>query len=155
MKHVKLFEEFSELLEMKSDITPVLRKSLDDLGKGFENEEEIVEAILKLGFQKTSSKRSDYIFIDPDRKVKYSSTKAGYVRYYDPNATYWADGEPITTKTPIHSSIIPSSKDRLLLILRRAMKVSDLYKSWKKTNLTVKEFLEKSRGTLAAKRFRI
>jgi hypothetical protein len=151
MKHFKLFEEFSELSE---DLNPIARKDLDKLGAGFEKDEEIVDAITRVGFRKLPPKGSgEYVFLDPPRSTKYVSSTAGYVRYIDPTATYWLTGEPITTKTPVHKGSIESTRDRLLIILRRAMKLNDIYKDWKKSGLNGKDFLEKASTQLTAKKF--
>ena len=59
--------------------------------------------------------------------------------------------------TPISDQYIPTKRERLLLVFRRALKKSDLYQMWLKTNLTsddpIAEFFEKKRGTLMGRKY--
>jgi hypothetical protein len=128
-------------------------KDVKKLGDGFSNEEEIVKAIELNGFRKLPPTRrgGDYVFLDPSRSVKYVSNSSGYVRYYDPTAKRWWSGQPVTTKTPIHRGLIKSPMDRLVIILRRAMKSNNTYNDWKKSGLSGKDFMEKNKTRLTAK----
>ena len=155
---IKNFEDFLNEAERNTEPTPDLIKSLSELGKGFENEEEIVKAITTLGFErkKTGLERTaDYVFVDPDgNNKKYISFDSGYVRYNE-DGTSWRGGGKVTTRTPVSRALLPDVKDRLLLILRLALKNTGLYNEFKKSKKTAKDFIETKRGSLIGKRFGI
>lgn len=152
----------------RSPMTTTLRKSLDRIGKSFKSDEEIVNAIELLGFERESVKpysgSAEYIFVyaeDPatGEAYKYITYSSGYVRAVMPKGSW---GRSMSTNTqpnmaPISDQYIPTTRDRLLLVLRRALKKSDLYKIWIKTNPTlddpIAEFFEKRRGALLGKKF--
>lgn len=136
-----------ELFEMEEEMTPTLRKSLDQIGEGFTDEQEIIDAIELLGLEllkPSRSRTSDYTFFDPKTKTKYISYSTGYVRTNTPSKSCF--GVETIAKGPIVKSIIDSSRDRLLFILRRALKLKGFYAKWKDSGLGVKEFLHKVRG---------
>jgi len=149
MKRLMLFEEFS------SEINEAVSKDIEKLVSGFQDPEEIAKAIETVGFTRLPATRrtGEYVFLNPKRDVKYVSSTAGWVRYFDPNATTW--GKPITTKTPVHKERIESSNDRLGVILRLAMKSADVYDAWKKSGLSGAEFLENKKALLVGKKLGI
>jgi hypothetical protein len=141
----------------KIDTLKQINISFED-GEIFDaTEEDIVNAIVKLGFKKSSrrTKTGDYVFENPENSTFYTSTTNGYVRYTDPTATYWRTGEPITTKTPISKYIFPDAKDRLLIILRLIMKKQGLWKTWKNKKLSAGEFFHQYRGLVTSRNFDI
>ena len=148
MKHIMLFEEFS-----MNDVNEALNKEIEKLGEGFNDLEEIAKAVELAGFTRlpATKRTGEYVFSNPDRSVKYVSSTAGWVRYYDPSGYSWSLGQKVTTKTPVHKDRIESPKDRLLVILRLAMKASGIYTDWKKSGLTGKEFFEKNKTRFTAK----
>jgi hypothetical protein len=156
-----MFNNYEEFLNeggnFLKEITPSERKSLDLLGKDLETDE-IPKMIQKFGFEqvpvKKGSSSADHAFYDPVSKLRYTSNDSGYVRYYDPTATLWRTGEPVTTKTPI-SKYKLDLRDRLLVILRRVMKIKGFYGSWMKSKLTVKDFVVDHRGELLGKKFNV
>ena len=161
MSHFKLFEhwedDLSEATTDVSKITPSLRKSLDEMGEKFESEKEIVDAIKLIGFQERSTskaKTADHIFYDPETKKTYISFITGYVRYNETGPS-WFSQEDRTHMAPISRALLPDVKDRLLLILRRALKMKGWYAAWKKSNQTLKDFLEANRGVIHAKKYGI
>lgn len=150
-----------------SPMTPTLKKSLERIGKSFKSDEDIVNAIELLGFERENldprSTSAEYSFIkgrdsetgQPSKYVTYSS---GYVRAIMPKGFWGRRFSPTGyNMTPISDQLIPTTRDRLLLVFRRALKESDLYKMWIKTNPTsddpIAEFFEKKRGTLLGKKF--
>jgi hypothetical protein len=152
----------------KSPMTPTLRKSLDRIGKSFKSDKEIVNAIELLGFSRESVKpnsgSAEYIFVyskDPvtGEAYKYITYSSGYVRAIMPKGSWGRSMATDTTPNmaPISNQYIPTTRDRLLLVLRRALKKSELYKMWIKTDLTsedpIAEFFEKKRGTLLGKKY--
>lgn len=165
---------------MQEEINPNLRKILDAMKEGFNSDKEIVEAIEKFGFerQKTGLERtSDYRFIDnsnpKDRKI-YISYTTGYVRTNakssspfmilrdksgNPKKDAFGNNIPGVSKGPITKSPLPSATDRLLFILRRAMKVAGFFTDWQKSNkkrgTTIPEFFEKYAGHLTGKKYGI
>jgi hypothetical protein len=159
---MKLFDEFineddtdeSSYLRKPS---PVLLKSLESIGKGFDSDREIIEAIERLGFKKSRKRitsSSDFSFDDPDREAaRYNSYTNGTVRY-ETDEKRWI-GQKNRYLTPITRFKLETSRLRLLLILRAVLKKKDLYKNWKKSGGTVKEFLHSIRGSLAGKEFGI
>ena len=156
---IKNFEDFLNEDDNSKEPTSQLKKSLGELYKGFENNEEIVKAITTLGFErkKTGLERTaDYVFIDPEgNNKKYISYDSGYVRYNEDGISWWGGGVKKTTRTPISRALLFDPKDRLLLILRRALKTTNLYNDWKKSKKTVKDFVENKRGVLTGKKFGI
>lgn len=153
----------------KSPMTPTLRKSLDRIGKSFKSDEEIVNAIELLGFERESVKpnsgSAEYIFVyakDPStgEAYKYITYSSGYVRAIMPKGS-WGRRMGFHTApnmTPVSDQYIPTTRDRLLLVLRRALKKSDLYKMCKIDQTSddpVAEFFEKRRGVLLGKKFGI
>jgi hypothetical protein len=155
---IKKFDEFINE-NFPTEISPQLKKSLDELGKGFENDKEIFDAIIMTGFEnaKTGKETSaDYVFIDPetDDEKKYISYRSGYVRAIWLSKSYWSK-ETVRRMTPITKSTLTTPRERLLFILRRAMKVKNLFDSWKKSGKTAKEFLHNKRGSLGGKKYGI
>ena len=167
------YEEFLNESERGSvaggnPMTTRLKNSLERIGKSFKTDEDIIKAIEALGFEreplKANSQSAEYIFRyaknDEGEPYKYITYKNGYVRSSMPQG-WWAKkhslnpGKPHTT--PISNQLIPTARERLLLVLRRALKKSDLYQMWIKTNLTsddpVAEFIEKKRGVIAGKKY--
>jgi hypothetical protein len=158
MKKIENFEGFlNEGFTNIHDTAPApkLLKSLAELEKGFENEEEIIKAITALGFERKKSGleiTADYVFQDPNGdEKKYISYTTGYVRYNE-KYTGWR-GEENITRTPISRSLLPDVKDRLLLILRIALKSLNLYNDFKKSHKTTKEFIESKRVMLSGRKF--
>jgi len=154
-----------------SPMTPQLKKSLEEIGSGFKSEEDIVRAIEALGFVreplKANSQTAEYIFKygkDPvsGEDYKYITYSNGYVRAIMPKRFRFTGSPSSKYMAPISDQLIPTSRERLLLVLRRALKKSDLYgmyKTWKKENPSSKnplaEFLEKKRGTITGRKFGI
>jgi len=155
-----------------SPMTPQLKKSLETIGSGFKSEEDIVKAIEALGFVreplKANSQTAEYIFKygkDPEsgEDYKYITYKNGYVRAVMPQGSWSRRHSSKPTKpniTPISNQLIPTTRERLLLVFRRALKTSNLYgmyKAWQKENPSsknpVEEFLEKKRGTITGMKF--
>jgi hypothetical protein len=152
-----------------SPMTAILKKSLERLGKSFKTDKDIVNAIEMLGFEreslKSNSSSAEYVFIkgrdkesgELSRYVTYSS---GYVRAILPKSE-WGRRHTNTTHnmTPVTDQFIPTPRERLLLVLRIALKNSDLYREWSKlsksSDISVEEFLEKKRGSLLGKKFGI
>jgi hypothetical protein len=147
----------------KSPMTPILKKSLDRIGKSFKSDEEIVKAIEKLGFVreplKPNSNGAEYIFVydtdlDTGKKYRYITYENGYVRAEMPGGHWKIKGY---NQTPISDQYIPTTRERLLLVLRRALKKNDLYQLWSKANLKsddpVSEFFKKFKGTLAGRKY--
>jgi hypothetical protein len=161
MKRIKLYEEFTNENVLRKQVNPTLGKSLEDLGKGFQTDEEIVDAICSLGFQRiqTGKERSaDYAFSDPEEKYKrYISYTTGYVRIFSHGSGWFgkpaAPGEERIAKGPMSKDILRTSRERLLFILRRALKTVDLYHRWKKSKTDVKTFLETKGGYLNGRKF--
>ena len=151
----------------KSPMTPVLKKSLERIGKGFQTDEDIVKAIELLGFKreplKPNSNGAEYIFVygkDPETGLesRYITYDNGYVRAIIPKGSWGRRFSKDThNMTPISDQYIPTKRERLLLVFRRALKKSDLYQMWLKTNLTsddpIAEFFEKKRGTLMGRKY--
>jgi hypothetical protein len=149
-------------------MTKRLKNSLERIGKNFKTDEDIIKAIEALGFEreplKPNSQTAEYIFRyaknDEGAPYKYITYKNGYVRSSMPQG-WWSkshSSEPNKPHTtPISNQVIPTTRERLLLVLRRALKRSDIYQVWIKTNLTsddpVAEFFEKKRGTLAGMKY--
>jgi len=157
-----------------SPMTPQLKKSLEEIGSGFKSEEDIVKAIEALGFVreplKDNSQSAEYIFKyakDPKsgEDYKYITYSNGYVRAIMPQGSFSRRHSSKPTQpnmAPISDQLIPTTRERLLLVLRRALKRSNLYgmyKAWKKENPSSKnpvvEFLEKKRGTITGMKFGI
>ena len=139
--------------------TPELLKSLGELGKGLNTEQDIVDAITSLGFERKNigaeKKTADYLFVDPEgNSKKYISYTTGYVRYNELGKTGWRGTERVI-KTPVSRALFTDVKDRLLLILRIALKNTNLYNMWKKSKLPIKEFIQTKKHTIAAKKFGI
>ena len=147
-----------------SIMTPTLRKSLDDMGKGLDSDEDIVKAIKKAGLEEIKpspkDRSADYVFRDPESEYnkRYISYKTGYVRAVWNGHGHFTKGAG--AMTPISRAHIPDVRDRLLIILRRARKMifqnnPELYAEWQKSGLEVEEFLEKKRGYIKSKKIRI
>ena len=162
------FEERRSVAK-KSPMTDRLKNSLERIGKSFKTDEDIVKAIESLGWEremtKPNSSSAEYIFVksrdsetgETSRYITYSS---GYVRAVLPKSGWGRRFSKGThNMTPISDQYIPTTRERLLLVLRRALKETDLYKMWIKTNTNsddpVAEFLEKKRGTLLGRKFGI
>jgi hypothetical protein len=150
----------------KSPMTPTLKKSLDRIGKSFQTDEDIVKAIELLGFKreplKPNSNGAEYIFVydrDPDGlESRYITYENGYVRAIIPKGSWGRRYSKGThNMTPISDQYIPTTRERLLLVFRRALKKSDLYQMWAKTELSsddpVAEFFEKKKGALLGKKY--
>lgn len=149
---IKSFVDFVDESNDNEDMpTAALLKSLEDLGKGFKDEEDIVKAITALGFERKKSgleRTADYVFVDPTgNEKKYISYDRGYVKYNEKSKS-WRGGD-----VKVIFCILHDVKDRLLLILRRALKTTYLYNDWKKSKKTAKDFIESKRGTLTGRRF--
>ena len=149
---------FDEFLNENSltDITPALKKSLDELGKGFENDKEIYDAIIFLGFEDAKTGRetsADYVFLDPTAEddVSYQN---GYVRSISKSKSFFNRGVGIG-KGPSTKSRLETPRERLLFILRRAMKEYKLFDEWKKSGKPAKEFIHSMRGSLHGKKYGI
>jgi hypothetical protein len=146
---LKSFDEF-----LNEAASPTLRKSLDKLDV-FDDEEEIIQAIIDSGFEqkKPNWKVScDYAFLNPTTEKEYRSYTTGTVRaIWEPskysNKTVWV--------TRVTRDILPDTKDRLLLILRLALKKSlgNLYDKFIHSNQNIKEFLHSHRGMLGVRKF--
>lgn len=148
----------NELFELfrQETMPPSGRKSLDELHKHFNSDQEIIDTIQLLGLELVNpskgSRTAEYIFKSGDDKwISYDS---GYVRYNSGKHKSWMGTETVT-KTPINDYPLESSTDRLLFILRRAMKLKDIYWEWKKSGMSVKDFLHKIRGSMQGKQFGI
>jgi hypothetical protein len=120
----------NDAVDINEAANPSLRKSLDELGAGLKTDEDIVKAIEAAGFRRlptTGKERSaDYAFEDPsgkDEDKKYISYTNGYVRAVWTGKGWFSRGT--THMTPITRDMLPNSRDRLLLILRRAIKISN------------------------------
>jgi hypothetical protein len=86
-----------------------------------------------------------------ERDLVYVSYKDGTVR-----KEYRITGgrnKNAHSATRISRSILNTSRERLLLILRLAMKNLDLYDKWEKSGKTVKEFIISKRGELTGNKF--
>jgi len=139
---------YQEYLTELKNISLELDRSLTDLSKGFDNDKEIFDAIILLGFEnaKTGKETSaDYVFLDPLSRKKYISYRNGYVRTFSQ--------ENILRLSPVTRSSLSTSRQRLLFILRRALKINMFFDSWKKSGKTVKEFLHSKRGMLSSKKY--
>jgi len=118
----------------KSPMTPILKKSLDRIGKSFK-----------------------FVYdtdLDTGKKYRYITYENGYVRAEMPGGHWKIKGY---NQTPISDQYIPTTRERLLLVLRRALKKNDLYQLWSKANLKsddpVSEFFKKFKGTLAGRKY--
>jgi len=117
----------NDAVDLNEAANPTLRKSLDELGAGLKTDEDIVKAIEAAGFKRipsTGAERSaDYAFEDPSAKdhKRYISYTNGYVRALWTSNGPWSKGT--THMTPITRDMLSDSRDRLLLILRRAIKI--------------------------------
>jgi hypothetical protein len=154
-----------------SPMTPQLKKSLEEIGRGLKSEEDIIKAIEALGFVreplKANSQSAEYIFkyakdLESGEDYKYITYSNGYVRAIMPQGSFSRRHSRQPNRAPISDQLIPTTRERLLLVLRRALKRSSLYgmyKTWKKENPTSKnpvvEFLEKKRGTITGMKFGI
>jgi hypothetical protein len=149
---IKSYQQFNEskLMEMETEMSATLRKSLDDLGQGLDTDQAIISMIEHLGFKHVTSKpvrTADHVFTDKETGVTYLSFTTGYVRYNRDSKSRYSSAD-IVTKAPIVNTIIPDVRDRLLLILRRALKLRGYYSLWAKKKLPLKEFLHQYRGAL-------
>lgn len=158
MKYLKLFESW--LNEYNASVLgPMpqkLRTEIDKLGAGFDNDDEIVEAIETFGLKAVHGRRkytADWEFLNPNTKEnkRYISYTSGYVRVVSDSFS------PFTkfSRGPINKCKLETTKDRLLFILRRSMKIANMYEEWKKTDIPVKEFIFDNRGKLKGQKFGI
>jgi hypothetical protein len=149
-----------------SPMTPALTKSLSRLGKSFKSDKDIIKVIELLGFRreplKPNSTSAEYIFVkDRDENLgplKYITYSSGYVRAeYRSYFMGRLRGGNNVDQTPVSDQFIPTTRDRLLLVLRRALKQSELYPQWlkmsKSSDISVEEFIEKKKPYLISKRF--
>lgn len=162
-------EEKRRSVAAKSPMTPVLKKSLERIGKAFQTDEDIVKAIELLGFKreplKPNSNGAEYIFVydkDPEtgHTSRYITYDSGYVRSIAPKGAWARRFSKFThSSTPVSDQYIPTKRERLLLVFRRALKKSDFYQMWLKTNLTsddpIAEFFEKKKGALMGRKYGI
>ena len=147
-----LFESYDDPND--HEITPSLRKSLDELGKGLDSNEDIVKAIKKAGLEEIKpspkDRSADYVFRDPESEYnkRYISYKTGYVRAVWNGHSHFTKGAVVMT--PITRAMLPDVRDRLLIILRRARKMifqNNPDRSGKKVDWKLKSFWRKTEGT--------
>ena len=144
---MEIVKKFSDFLGESNDFGPepdvsvlneavsaTLRKSLDELGTNLKTDEDIVKAIESAGLKKIQpsggERSADYAFAVPGDKEqkKFISYTTGYVRAIWTSKSYWSGSTPVTKMTPITREKLSSSRDRLLLILRRAIKLMGVAK---------------------------
>jgi hypothetical protein len=126
------------------EMSPVLKRDLAKLGEGFANEDEIAMYIEKLGLKRyipRYSKTSDWMFQDPETKYKFVSYTTGEVRSISPTTKGYFGGftKSVSRMT---RNLIPTTRDRLLMILRRTMKAKGIYTLWKSGRRTAKELID-------------
>lgn len=165
MKILK-FNEFSgEPLDEREmqPMSPVMKKSLDELGKLFKTEDDIIKAIEKLGYKRHSMKHrsSEYAFRNPeDPERTYITYTDGSVRLMNTSVS-WYTKQPKTNMGRVSMQILPTLRDRLLLILRVILKKNEIYQAWLKSADNLKsddpvgDFLHKKRGYIAGKKYKL
>jgi hypothetical protein len=151
----------NEVNEM--EMSPRIKKSLERIGKPFKTDQEIVDAIVKMGYIQTNKRNrtAEYTFYDPKSGNEYATYSTGYVRaIMEPSG--WAKRFMKATQknmTPITRFMIPTTRERLLVVLRRVLKQSDLYHMWKKSapkmdsDDPVGDFFQVKRGAIIGKKY--
>jgi hypothetical protein len=122
-----------------------LKNSLEALGRGFTSDDEIAKYIEKLGLKQINPKgvrTADWTFEDPATRYKYVSYVTGDVRSVSPLHRSYFGGHMRRNVTRTSRGMLNTPRERLLLILRRTMKSQGIYKWWKGSKKTVKEFLD-------------
>lgn len=164
MSYFKMFEDFPRELSSQKPMTSTIKKSLEAIGKSFKDEESIVKSIELLGWKKIDTSKSstaEYAFKNPNNDNVYISYTTGYVRASIIPSTYRWTKKGTRWITPISKFHIPTTRERLLIIFRRALKSDDLYKMWLKSVNSldaqdpVTDFFEKKKGQLLGRKYGI
>jgi hypothetical protein len=154
--------EHPEMASIQHPISPVLRRSLDKVGKNLKTNQDIINRIKEFGFEEIrpvkKSNAVDHIFKDPYTKMTclYKSYTNGTVRTHAAGMGMFTRGSENVGRTT--RSYLPDERDRLLFILRIAIKSAldqypGFYKQFMDGSLDIDQFLHQKRGTIKGKEF--
>jgi hypothetical protein len=151
-----------EMTSTQHPISPVLRRSLDKVGKNLKSNQDIINRIKEFGFEEIrpvkKSNAVDHIFKDPYKEMAclYKSYTNGTVRTHEAGMGMFTRGSVNIGR--MTRSYLPDERDRLLLILRFAIKSAlgqypGFYKQFMDGSLDLDQFLHQKRGTIKGKEF--
>lgn len=162
---LKTFNDFINEGEEK-EMSPVLRKSLDKLDSRLKTIDDVILAITSAGLEQVKltsrAQTADYSFRIPDDEAggEYRTYSTGYIKYIGKYQDWRRGNMSGNTMSPITRERIFDAKDRLLLVLRRAIKLNlegkigtKQFKEWIESDMDIKDWAHKHRGSMAAKNF--
>lgn len=143
----------------REEMTTLTERDIEFMKKIVPDEKTAIEQIVACGYEllepKNNTRTADAIFRDKYGR-RYVSYSNGYVRHIQPKhyINYFSK-EKVEYMSPLVDYMIPDRFDRLLVILRNALKKAGLWKEWTKNRAPLKDWMHSKRGRIQGRKLGI